>query len=59
MSFNPNSAKHKAKHGGYQSKPSKGQVKGLLNLYAGCQLLPKATIQNVKVDSKGQYKIVF
>jgi hypothetical protein len=59
MGFNPNSAKHKAQHGGYKSKPTKGQVKALLNLYSSCQMLPKVALQNVKVDKNGQYRIVF
>ena len=59
MSFNPNSTKHKANHGGYKDRPTKGQVKALVNLYVGCQVLPKAPIQNVKVDSNGQYRMIF
>jgi hypothetical protein len=59
MPFNPNSNKHKANHGGYKGRPTKQQVKALLNLYAGCQVSPKAPIQNVKVDSNGQYKMIF
>lgn len=35
MSWHPNSNKHKAQHGGYKQKPSKSQVKALLNLYVG------------------------
>jgi len=35
MSWNPNSKKHKATHGGYRDKPTQGQVNGLMNMYAG------------------------
>lgn len=59
MGFNPNSAKHKAQHGGYKQKPTRGQVKGLLNLYAGCQMVAKTMVQNVEVDKNGQYKMRF
>lgn len=34
MSWNPNSQKHRAMHGGYKSKPAKSQVNALLNMYA-------------------------
>ena len=27
--------KHKANHGGYRKKPTKGQVRGLMNMYLG------------------------
>lgn len=34
MSWNPNSQKHRAMHGGYKTKPTKSQVNALLNLYS-------------------------
>jgi hypothetical protein len=34
MSWNPNSGKHRAMHGGYRGKPTKGAVNALLGLYA-------------------------
>ena len=37
--WNPNSAKHKAQHGGYKSKPTKETVNSLLNLYSACSLI--------------------
>ena len=33
MGWNPNSNKHKAKHGGYKGKPSKSQVKATINFF--------------------------
>ena len=33
MSWNPNSNKHKAMHGGYKGKPTKSQVKAALNFF--------------------------
>ena len=39
MSWNPNSNKHKAQHGGYKQKPTRQQVKALLDLYAGVQVV--------------------
>lgn len=39
MSWNPNSAKHKAQHGGYKQKPTRAQVKATLDLYAGVQIV--------------------
>lgn len=35
MSWNPNSKKHKATHGGYRDKPTKGQVQANLDFWAG------------------------
>jgi len=40
--WNPNSAKHKAQHCGYNGKPSKGQIKGLLDLYSACATIKEA-----------------
>lgn len=39
MSWNPNSNKHKAQHGGYKQRPSKQQVNAVLDLYAGVQMV--------------------
>lgn len=33
MSYNPNSKRHKANHGGYRTKPSKAKVKAILNFF--------------------------
>ena len=35
MTFHPNSKKHKAEHGGYNSKPTKKEVKANLDFWAG------------------------
>jgi hypothetical protein len=41
MSWNPNSNKHKAQHGGYKQKPTKANVNALLCLYAAiCEVSP-------------------
>jgi len=36
-----NSAKHRASHSGYKSKPTQKAVNALLNLYAGVSKLPE------------------
>jgi len=42
MSWNTNSNKHKAQHGGYKQKPTKANVNALLCLYAAiCEVSPK------------------
>ncbi len=38
MSWNPNTNKHKASHGGYKGRPTRSEVNALLNLYAGIQV---------------------
>lgn len=35
MSWNPNSAKHKAQHGGYRQKLTQTQVRANLDFWAG------------------------
>lgn len=35
MSWNPNSAKHKAQHGGYRQKPTQTQVRANLDFWSG------------------------
>jgi hypothetical protein len=35
MSWNPNTNKHKAQHGGYKGRPTRSEVNALLNLYGG------------------------
>lgn len=47
MSWNPNSNTHKAKHGGYKQKPTRSQVKALLDFYAGVStaVAPKNSIK--------------
>jgi hypothetical protein len=37
--WNPNSAKHKAKHCGYKDKPTKESINALLNLYSACSVI--------------------
>jgi len=34
-----NTKKHKASHGGYNSKPTQKAVRSLMDLYAGCSIL--------------------
>jgi hypothetical protein len=41
MSWNPNSAKHKANHGGYRTKPTQEQVKATLSFYSGITPIEK------------------
>ena len=42
MSWNPNSNKHKAQHGGYKQKPTKASINSLLCLYAAiCEVSPE------------------
>jgi hypothetical protein len=38
MSWNPNSAKHKAMHGGYRQKPTQEQVKATLSFFGSVDL---------------------
>ena len=47
MNFNPNSNTHKANHGGYKQKPTRSQVKALLDLYAGVSkaVAPKSVVK--------------
>jgi hypothetical protein len=39
--WHQNTAKHKAMHGGYRTKPTKGQITATLSLYSGVAPLPK------------------
>jgi hypothetical protein len=49
MSWNPNSNKHKAMHGGYKQKPTKSSINSLLCLYADiCQVSPEKLQKNKK-----------
>jgi hypothetical protein len=57
MSWNPNSNKHKAMHGGYKQKPTRSAVKGLLNLYAGIHTAELT--QRVKKQEGSQLKFDF
>jgi hypothetical protein len=57
--WNPNSAKHKAMHGGYKGKPTKQGVNALLNLYSGCQINKKEIVIVNKKESNKQLKIEF
>lgn len=57
MNWNPNSNKHKAKHGGYKVKPSKSEVKALLNLYSSTS---NKTVMPIAKKQEGvQLKIEF
>ena len=38
MTWNPNSAKHKATHGGYKGKPTQQQVRATLSFFSGTDL---------------------
>jgi hypothetical protein len=57
--WNPNSAKHKAMHGGYKTKPTKQGVSALLNLYSGCQVNKQEIVIVNKKESNKQLKIEF
>jgi hypothetical protein len=41
MSWNPNSAKHKAMHNGYKKKPTQEQVKATLAFFSGISTIQK------------------
>ena len=41
MNWHPNSAKHKAMHGGYKGKPTQQQVRATLSFFSGVAPLPK------------------
>jgi hypothetical protein len=41
MTWHPNSAKHKATHGGYKGKPTQQQVRATLSFFSGVAPLPK------------------
>ena len=58
--WNPNSNKHKAQHGGYKQRPSRGSVNALLGLYASCQAVAKEMPKPiVKKEVEVQLKINF
>lgn len=50
MSWNPNSAKHKATHGGYREKPTKSQVKANLDFWAGLGLTTPGGFKNNELN---------
>jgi hypothetical protein len=50
MSWNINSAKHKAMHGGYGTKPSKAQISATLSFFAGVAPLPKK--REIKISTQ-------
>lgn len=41
MNWHPNSAKHKATHGGYKGKPTQQQVRATLSFFSGTDLTQK------------------
>ena len=50
MTWHPNSAKHKATHGGYRSKPTKAQISATLSFFSGVAPLPKK--REIKVGTQ-------
>ena len=50
MNWHPNSAKHKAMHGGYRSKPTKAQISATLSFFSGVAPLPKK--REIKVGTQ-------
>lgn len=58
--WHPNIARHKAQHGGYKGKPTKGEVNGLLSLYSGCKAIKTKSPMPVSKKEIGvQLKITF
>ncbi len=47
MSWNPNSAKHKAEHGGYRDKPTQKEVRANLDFWASMRNFPVDKVVNV------------
>jgi|TARA_R110000782_G_scaffold21110_2_gene56895 hypothetical protein len=52
MAFNPNSAKHKANHKGYKTKPTQQQVKALLGLYSNNNPQPNTNFKTQPTQLK-------
>ena len=52
MSWNLNSQKHKAMHGGYKQKPSQLQVSALLSMYKETMAVEKPKEKKVGVQLK-------
>ena len=50
MSWNINSAKHKAMHGGYGTKPSKAQISATLSFFSEVAPLPKK--REIKISTQ-------
>jgi hypothetical protein len=58
--WHPNSSTHKANHGGYKQRPSKGSVNALLGLYSACNVVAKEMPKPiVKKEIGVQLKINF
>lgn len=55
----PNSNKHKAQHCGYKGRPTKSQVKGLLDLYSACSIVKETPMPKVKKEIGIQLKLDF
>lgn len=53
----PNSKKHKAMHGGYRDKPTKGQINAQMSMYAAISETIKTT--PVKKEAGVQLKMEF
>ena len=50
--WNPNSSQHKAKHCGYKKRPTKSNIKALLDLYSACQLTDNGTITKTEINKQ-------
>lgn len=50
MTWNPNSAKHKAEHGGYRDKPTKSELKANFDFWASIKNFP-VKVANVSSTS--------
>jgi len=62
--WNPNSAKHKANHGGYREKPTRSQVKANLDFWALLKNSPADKVVTISATSGvgkpgGQLKLNF
>lgn len=56
MTWNPNSEKHKAMHGGYKGRPTKSAVLGLLSFYSGISASSKMLNQREDIFEKTTVK---
>lgn len=57
--FHPNSAKHKAQHGGYKQKPTQQQVRANLDFWAGMTDKPIIEINSKSSGAGRQLKMNF
>ena len=56
MTWNPNSEKHKAMHGGYKGRATKSAVLGLLSFYSGISASSKMLNQREDIFEKTTVK---